>query len=275
MTGEHSDEPLEPVDPLDERLSAALDGSDGSEPEAPIDPRGAERARELTAARDLLAVPPEPLDELARRKLVRAAMSATSEEASGPASEFASRARDRRRLRSAGIAAAVIAVVGLGSWAAASLNHNSNSSATRAAAGARAGGTLGSPLVLHEVDLHEVSNPLVLKRRVEAALHAASAGTAPQVPEAGPAAGGVTSTTVPAAGVGTTATTGASDIAGQESRCLATVQTPAGATPQILGPATFHGAPAFVIVARNGSGTTVIVLDESDCRLLTSQFLKE
>jgi hypothetical protein len=243
---EREPDPVAAVDPLDERLSAALDGHEGTAPEP--DARAAERGRDLAAARDLLALPPPPLDDITRRRLLRTALDA-SPTSSRPTSE-----RMMRRMRGGAVAAAVIAVIALAGWGLASLNQNSSQKASSGKSGASA--TTGAP---GPVDLHDVSNPSVLKRRVQAALGSSAPERAP-TPTA-LSQPDLAETTVPRANTGA-------------PQCLSSVKVPAGDTPEFLGTATFHDAPALVFVAREPSRTLIFVLESSDCRLLSFQFLK-
>lgn len=235
-----------PVDPLDERLSAALDGHETDATFEPLDARGVERGRALAAARDLLAVPLEPLDDVTRRRLLRTALDAS------PTSSRGSSERALRWVRGVAVAAAVLAAIALSGWGLASLNHNSSSS--KGASSANATTAPAGP-----VDLNEVSNPDVLKRRVEAALGVPIAPTGP------------TSTTAVPNPEQTTVSGGNAQLV---SRCLSTLRVPAGDTPELLGTATFHGAPALVVIAREKSRTLIFVVATADCRLLTYQFLK-
>jgi hypothetical protein len=235
------------VDPLDERLSAALDGpasGSGSAPTAETpadDARTARRRRDLGAARDLLAVPPPRLDDMTRRRMLRTAVAAST------TPSRSSNERARRRLRVATVAAVVLAVVGLAGWKLASLNLSSSKEDSNAKTASAATSAPGTP-----VDLHEVSDPSVLRRRVEAALGAPHSTAAPQPGN----------------------TTTSPRVAASPTRCVSTVRVPAGDTPELLATATFRGAPALVVVARDPSRTLVFVLATTDCRLLSSQFLK-
>jgi hypothetical protein len=236
-----------PVDPLDERLSAALDGEPTGPGSTPLDASAAERERDLAAARDLLAVPPAPLDDLTRRRLVRAALDAS------PTSSRSSSERALRWVRVGGVAAAVLAVIALSGWGLASLNQSSSKkgSETEAASGTTA--------PAGPVDLNEVSNPDVLKRRVEAALGVSIAPTGP-----------TPTTALPNPQPTTESGRGTKSV----PRCVATVRVPAGDTPELLGTATFHGTPALVVVAREKSRTLIFVVATAGCRLLSFQFLK-
>jgi hypothetical protein len=236
-----------PVDPLDERLSAALDGF---EPTSELDASTRDRGRDLAAARDRLAVPPPPLDDLTRRRLLRTALDASTT-SSRPSGE-----RTWRWLRVGAVAAAVIVVLGLAGWGLSSLDLGSNSKESGSKAdSAETSGPRGP------VNLHDVSNPEVLKRRVESELRATSA----------PGASG-TATTTAAPNLEQTTTARRPPSAAD---CVASVPVPAGDTPQLLGTATFHDAPAFVVIARERTRTLVFVLAQTDCKLLTSQFLKQ
>jgi hypothetical protein len=252
---DETDEPVAAVDPLDERLSAALDGNADPEPQ-PVDPsdeaRVAARLRALEAGRDLLAIPPPPLDDLTRRRMLRAAIAATGSR---------SKRRDLRWLNRTGIAAALLALVVLAGWGLKSLDVNSSESrsAGKAASSATTRPTAAAPSVLP--DLHEVSDPTVLERRVEAALVAQErSGAAARLGTRKPAPDTLSSTTL-------------GGNANEQDVCVSTVPVPAGVTPGLLGTATFHDEPALVIVARDQSRTLVFVVARSDCRRLTSQLI--
>ncbi len=238
------------MDPLDERLSAALDGVD-LEPTSELDTAARERGRDLAAARDQLAVPAPPLDDVTRRRLLRAALDASTP-SSRPAGE-----RAWRRVRGGVVAAAVLAIIGFAGWGLSSLNLGSSNSKE---SGAKAGSAETSAAPSGPVNLHDVSNPVVLKRRAEAALRAASA----------PSASGTATTTTALNLNQTTAVPRAPTAA----HCVASVPVPAGDTPLLLGTAAFHDTPAFVVVAREPTRTLVFVVARADCKLLTSQFLK-
>jgi hypothetical protein len=248
------------VDPLDERLSAALDGESVPEPldddERTDDEHTGDRRRALAEARDLLAIPPPALDDITRRRLLRAAV------AEAPPGK----ARDARRLNQLGAVAAVLAVVVAGGLAINALGSSSESGskASSKAAGDRAAtattaapgaGSRAAPL-----DLHDVSDPAVLKRRVTAAL-----STAAQF-------GATGDNKSPSS---TTQTSKRSPDSDSVARCLPKITVAKGATPaRALADATYNGTPAVVATASSTSGTAVYVVSRSDCRLLTYQFLK-
>jgi hypothetical protein len=249
MTTDAPNDPPEPtaaVDPLDERLSAALDGASDpdSEPSEVAEPSDDEhasaRSRALEAARDLLAIPPPPLDDLTRRRLVRTAV----------AERQAPKRRSGQWLARVSGSAALVALVVLAGWALVGLAHNSGTSSGGSKAASRAtNAPVAAPL-----DLHEVSDPAVLRQRVEAVLRGVSPKTA--LPQLEP-----------------TPSTGAGEST-RAARCLSAVRVPAGATPGVLATATFHGTPALVVVAHDGSGTLIFVLASTDCRPLSYQFLR-
>lgn len=246
-------EPITPVDPLDERLSAELDGApapDGSSD----DPRADDRRRALTEARDLLAIPSPPLDDITRRRMLRVALAELP----------STRRRDLRNLNRVAVAAAVLAVVVIGGVALNALGNGSEHNAKRANASKSAATTSSHAGAAR--DLHEVSDPEVLRRRVETLLREEAVGV--------PAA----TTTVPAhsdtiAPEGPDTSRAQDRVAGDG--CLSAVRVPAGAAPSVLAEATFDGAPAVVVVAHDGPRTLIYVLATADCRLLSSQFLKE
>jgi hypothetical protein len=262
MTDEPPTHPTEPdpsgagppvpgaVGPLDERLSAELDGEATPEPgdaADDADPGADERRRALTDARDLLAVPPPPLDDVIRRRMVRAAV----------AERVQGETRDRRRLNQIGKAAALLAVIVAGGLAIKALG-NSSENGSKSSSMAGSSGTTTAPAAA-PFDLRDVSNPKVLQQRVAAALRAKVSTTSGRAP----------------ATTGVSAIPNQNDTARDDSRCLSTVTRSQGAGPlRVLADATYKGAPAVIAVATNDSGTAVYVLARSDCRLLTYQFLK-
>jgi hypothetical protein len=256
MTDEPSTHPTEPaepsaVDPLDERLSAALDDeaapghpdTDTAVDAGPVD----DRRRALAEARDLLAVPPPRLDDITRRRIVRNAIAERPQ----------AKTRDLTRLNRVGAAAAVLAVVVAGGLAINSIGSSSNDRASMTASDKAASGTTSAPEAA-PFALRDVSDPEVLKERVAAALDANDNGA--------PTAGSET----------TTSRSNANTDSGAAARCLTTITVSKDATaPRLLADATFKGTPALVAIATNKSGTAVYVLAKNDCRLLTYQFLKE
>jgi hypothetical protein len=248
------------VDPLDARLSAALDGE--SVPES-IDADNddtsnegtAHRRRALAQARDLLAVPPPPLDDITRRRLLRAAVVEAPR----------GKARDVRRLNRLGAAAAVLAVVVAGGLAIKALGSNSENGSKASGKGAGGNATAlttapGAGPRARPLDLHDVSDPAVLKQRVTAAL-----GGAAQF-------GATGDSTSPSSTAQKSPRAPDSDSV---ARCLPTITVAKGATPaRALADATYNGTPAVVATASSTSGTAVYVVARSDCRLLTYQFLR-
>ena len=255
MTPDSPNDPHQP-DPADERLSAELDGA--ADPDARPSDRSPERearARALAAARDLLAVGPSPLDELTRRRLLDAAVDDWQR-------STRAQPRDRRRLQRAGAAAAVLALIAVG--AAVLANAGGHSGSRRAATNGAAATTTAATPPDHSAakparSLQEVSNPDVLRRRVETLLRSAA-----KVP----------ATTSGAPSDSFSATSGA-DAVVPGARCASTVRVPAGATPELLGTATFRGAPAVIVIAHDGPRILVFVLAQSDCRPLASQFINK
>ncbi|HEY5015136.1 MAG TPA: hypothetical protein VIK61_20790 [Acidimicrobiia bacterium] len=239
-------DPLAPaVDPRDERLSAALDGPAdpdfvaGSAPVTDTD----DRARAVAAARDLLAVAPPPLDDLTRRRMLRNALDAREAPTHGRRGWAA-------RAAAPAAAAACVALVVLGVWALIHAGGSSNSS-SKSAASATSGPATKTAA---KIDLREVSDPAVLLQKVEAALRGTAQSSTPDVAPA---------------------PTTATDANGPAVACLSAVRVPAGTHAGVLGPATFHGAPAVVIVARDGPRILIYVLATPGCRLLSSQFLRQ
>lgn len=249
------------VDPRDVRLSAELDGAAASAtPGTALEPASTgdgddahivERRRELAVARDLLAIPPPPLDDITRRRLVRAAL------AEAPAA----RRRDRSMLTRAGVAAAVLAVLVAGGVTLKAVTNSGNVFHTASGDKSSKAATASTGPAGSATDFRELSDPLVLRSRVERALRDPPASTT----AAAPLTGGENSTQGD--------TTAALKV--PLGNCAATVRVPAGATPTVLGDGTFHGAPAIVLVAHNGGRTLIFVVARADCRLLTSQFFGE
>jgi hypothetical protein len=104
-----------------------------------------------------------------------------------------------------------------------------------------------------------VSDPAMLKRRVEAALHSQALLDDPAHRYA--------------ASEKSDAQADASGPNPPATRCIAKAPVPKGTTPIYLGTATFHGAPAVIVYTRDGVRVLVYVLASTDCRLLTSQFI--
>jgi len=253
MTPDSPNDPHQP-DPTDERLSAELDGA-ADRDAGPSDrsPEREARARALAAARDLLAVGPSPLDELTRRRLLDAAVDDWQR-------STRAQPRDRRRLQRAGAAAAVLALIAVG--AAVLANAGGHSGSSRAATNGAAGTTTPAPPSNHSAakparSLREVSNPDVLRRRVETLLRSVAKAPA----------------TTAGRSSDSFSTSGGADLVVPGARCASTVRVPAGATPELLGTATFHGAPAVIVIAHDGQRILVFVLAQSDCRPLASQFI--
>jgi len=238
------DEPLrssDAVDPTDERLSAALDG-EGDTEELGASATAA-RARALESARDLVATPPPALDDVTRRRLLDTARAAGT-----------AHRRDRSRWAGPAAAAAAVVVVVLGGWALVAGLHgpNDSSKGSKAASGASATtaantGTAPSHSPASGGALGEVSDPERLLAQVRGELHTTADSVQSQ-------AGADKFDALPGA------------------RCASTLRVPAGVTPEILGPATFHGASAVVLVGREKARVLVYVLASSDCRLLSAQF---
>jgi hypothetical protein len=191
---------------------------------------------DLARARDAIAAPPAPLDDVTRRRLVTRALA--QQPATAPRRTSGSRA-----WRGAAVAAAALVVVGLGvGLLVAGISGGSGGSAGSKAASQ--GATLTTTARSASSALGEVAQPRTLLDRVRSLLANRGNSTAPSL--APPAA-----------------------------RCVASVHPPAGVTAQPLGTATYRGAPAVVVVARDGASTFVYVLDAADCRLLTTQFFRE
>ena len=247
------------ADATDEALSALLDGEFASfaiergltEPEARARleawPEFAVRRDALALARATLAAPAPPLDELARRQLVRDAIAAAHTE---PADT------DRRTPAwawLAGVAAAVLLVVGVGALVSSrgtgnqsAKSNTAGGTAEHAASGAR--GDLG--------DLSDVSDPAVLRALLD------RAPTAPAPTSPGSSA----------------------DRAKQSERIARsggspTSNTTADCAPQLFGDrrvifrasGTYHGDPVFVLGVEEHGRTVVLVVRANDCAtVLTS-----
>jgi hypothetical protein len=247
-----------PVDPVDERLSARLDGeSDPVADEPPVDtPRAEDRRRALAAARDLLAIPPLPVDDVTRRRLLRTAL--------GAAAPARRSERDRQRWNRLGAAAALLVVVVGGAVALTNLGSGSDGRQASKSAATESATTTVGPKAPSATDLGEVSDPAVLRRRVEAALRSRRQPS---------------TTTLDSqnfSGEKTTEDGLALSPTSAPSSCAAKVRVPSSAsTPTTLADASYKGAPAVVLVATDGPRTLVFVLATADCRLLTSQFLRQ
>ncbi|HEX4489853.1 MAG TPA: hypothetical protein VH914_01490 [Acidimicrobiia bacterium] len=189
----------------------------------------------LARARDAIGTSPPPLDEATRRRLVNRAL---AERAPAPTPAPAIR-RLNRVPPPLLAAAAVIAVVGLGVWALAAMSHSTSETGSASRNGAGAATTTPKAAALGDV-----SEPRRLLAQVRAALRAQ------------PTDAPITNPSIPG------------------RQCVTTVKTPAGVTARPLSTATYRGAPAIVVVARDDRKTLIYVLDRRDCRLLTSQFFQ-
>jgi hypothetical protein len=253
------------VDPLDVRISAALDGR--ADPEAPHpssgppsfdDDASAARARDLEHARSLLAVPPPPLDDLTRRRLVRVALDERSQSRRHTNTAWA---------RLTAVAAVLVVVLAAG-WGVVRFASHSGPSKSSSAAGSATETTASGAIP----NLHEVSNPAVLLRRVRAAL-----ALPPAQPDHENGFSATTTAAPPAApsAASTTARASAGLAAGSGSQCVGSLRLPAGVNARPFASATFHGAPAVVLVANEHPRILIYVLALDNCRLLTSQFFRE
>jgi hypothetical protein len=197
-----------------------------------LDPESLDPAQ--VRARDAIAAPPPPLDDITRRRLVARALAEPPARPAHPAR----RQPDRAPWRVLVAAAAVIVVVGLGGWAVVGSLHTTNEKGSAGKADVSNTTTAAAP------GLGEVSDPHQLLARVRAAL----------------------------AGKGSVAPTTNAPTA--DARCIPTLRVPSGVHPRVLGTATYRGAAVVVVVARDGARTLIYVLDQHDCHLLTAQFFR-
>ena len=281
---------------VDELISAALDGlldeaaADLGFPHAEahsLVERHPERSSILRAAGALIATPPPPLDEVTRRRLVAAALSA-----SAPPDVSTSR---RRRLLGAvaGIAAAVAMVAGIGAVLVGGPGDEDGGGDDIAAEGAA---TSESTLALGpSVDLGEVSDPSVLRGRLEQELpatpgEASDDGVAerstmsdtesggPVESEATPTAGGDVTSPTGAEGLDAAGDAGADDgsgdagtLEGVDCATFLAADFEDVGTPILVASATFEGEPAGVLVISGGDARLAVVYSTRECTILATQ----
>jgi len=265
---------------IDELISAALDGllddaaADLGIPQAEAEALVADhpdRAAALRGAKDLLAASP-PLDDLARRCLVAAALSAAH-----PRSTAITGRRRRTIASVAGIAAALVIFAGIGALLAGRSNHDGDDTL----AATRAGGQAAIPGV--SADFGEVSDPAVLHDLLQAE-------ATPLAPEAeslsGKAQRGTdqegetppSETRGPEPSVGDSGPGGANDAspaAGGSDDCAALLAADFEAVgpPVLMATATFEGEPAGVLVLSDGDSRMAVVYSAPDCTILMTQTL--
>jgi hypothetical protein len=268
---------LPPLSPehVDELLSAELDGEfDAAAVDLGFEPAQAAallaategvdvRRRQLGAARDLLADVPE-LDELTSARLQTAAASAATE-----SDDELSRARRRRAwTRVAGIAAALVAVLGIA--AIANNNSSGKSKQVATASGAKANRSLAptsSPLIAAgALDFGTAPDVAALGDRVRDRLHVAA------------------KTQANAAALPTELTTGAdantnfssADKAAHAFRapCDGAARRSVDATsaPVLAGAATLDQTPVTVFVYRRGS-VYVLAASDAGCTVIAHRVL--
>ncbi|MGH9030778.1 MAG: hypothetical protein ACRDY4_13510 [Acidimicrobiia bacterium] len=200
-----------------------------------IDHDEAEDRDEQVAAQ--LEVP--PLDDLTRRRLVRRALAEA-----GPAVP----ARGARLLRIAAVVAGVAVVGGAAALLLRDGNGTGRETAERSAAPTEetrdqvAGAAAG--------DLGEVSDPGVLRERLDALAQPRAA------PDAGEEPGGGDTESFDDEATGVVALPAA---------CVDVLEQQNAGAPTLVATATYGGAPVFVVVA--GADETAFVLDQSTCEL--------
>jgi hypothetical protein len=272
--------PLSP-EHVDELLSAAIDGEfDAAAIDLGLDPdRASEllaatdgvdvRRRQLEAAREVLADVP-PLDELTATRLRTAAVEAAADSVDDPA-----RARRRRAWTGvAGIAAALVAVLGI----AAVANRNSSNTAQVATAGESEskasrspGPTTAQQLPLGTQNFGSAADAAVLGDRVRRTLIAATA-TAPAgvaAPHPLTTANGSTDSASSSDADQTkrsAAYSDACDLAARRS-------VDADFAPVLSGTATLGRTPVTVFVYRRGS-VYELVASDAGCKVVAHRVLE-
>jgi hypothetical protein len=286
--------PFQP-DELDELLSAELDGeldaaardfglsADQVTARLRATPGASDRRAALAAARDLLSEPPE-IEELLAARLRAKALRAADDETATRAGDR----RDRRRrmlLTAVGIAAAIVAVVGIaaGVNATRSGTNAAKSKATAAApnpekaatanepAGAT-GSALGKFSDLHALAQAAVSHAPPLHNAQKAAGDStykdALRGATSTAPSFGNQSGSLQSPTVPAATNLGPPTAFGRDRAG----CVAPPQLRLVGQPVLRATATLSGKSVVVLVFA-GAGEHTVVVEATNCTLLNVQML--
>ena len=279
---------------IDELISASLDGlldeaaADLGIPNAEARALVAEnpdRAAALSGARDLIAEPSH-LDEVTRRRLVSAALSARR-----PLHGTKTTRRHRMMASAAGIAAGLLLLAGIGALFAGLSGRDSGDQSTgRVARGTtdETAAALGA-----EADFGEVSDPAVLRHRLRKVRAPAPAATesetaqrrtgtdqqydpVPSEPRTGePAVGDAPATTAGAEALGGTSGRAGFDAASGSVDCV----TPLAAelegvgVPVLVATATFEDAPAGVLVLSDGDSLTAVVYSAVDCAILATQSL--
>ena len=273
--------PLSP-EHVDELLSAALDGEfDAAAIDLGLDPdRASEllaatdgvdaRRRQLEAARAVLAEVP-PLDEVTATRLRTAAVQAASAAVDDPA-----RARQRRAwTRVAGIAAALVAVLGI----AAVANRNSSNPAKVATAGeseskaSRIGGT--DNCATTPVGRARTSDPRLTRprwvARVRKTLHATGATT--QAGVAGPSSLTTANTSADSAFSSDAGQTKRSAAYSDPCDLAARRSVDAVFAPVLSGTASLGRTPVTVFVYRRGS-VYVLVASDAGCNVVARRVLE-
>lgn len=272
--------PFEPNE-LDELLSAELDGElDAAARDLGLSvaevserrratPGAEDRRAALAAARDLLSAAPE-IEELLAARLRAKAVRVGAEE---NVSRRGDRSRRRRQivLASAGLAAAIAAVVGIAAGLSKSRSGTSADGAARAVAAPAApkpttsgpASALGPFTNVHALALAAVSGAN--------AESVSKPATAVGQPTLGQPNGGALDAPSPAArstGKGTYNTS----LGVGTRQCTSPPQVQRGDTLALRATATLSGNPVVVLVF-TGNGEHTVVVEDTNCRLLNVQML--
>lgn len=238
---------------LDTAISADLDGDlDAMCADLGLDPtavrarlaapEAAARRARLTAARDALAAPVHPLDDLARRRLVQGALADAEPDTTIPARSATSGGSDRSRRRwslLAGAAAAVLVVVGV----VALTRQVDDGSASKSSGSSTANAPKGDLGDVGSLDQSQVDRLVDGGGTTGAGSDSAATGSAP-------AAEGFTenATSVPAARVAECAAGFASE-----------------GTVRFRASGDFQGRPAVIVGVDTETRTIVFVVAADDC----------
>jgi hypothetical protein len=185
----------------------------------------------------MLEVP--PLDDLTRRRLVRRAL---ADAAPVPG----------RRARLLRVAAVVVGVAVVGGAVALVLRDGGGSEEVADRSAGPAETTEAALPAVVPGDLGEISDPGVLRERLEAAREA------PPAPDAGRDSGSDTETFEEDTAV----------VIGLPPTCLDAVAREGAGAPTLVATATSGGVPAFVVVADSSAGETAFVLDQATCTVI-------
>ena len=238
---------------LDAAVSAELDGdlagfaaasglSEQEVREGLATPEAGERRELLIRARTELRVPPDPLDDVTRRRLLAGATTPTARPAPSPAAGSPWTAR----LAAAGVAVVLLAGGGI-FLATRSSDDAAKSSGSSATAKQAPKGDLGDLGTLDQSKVNDlIGGPA---SRADA--------TAPQARTPSSGAAGFDARSTPADGTGPTAT------ATQVQACRDHYEK--SGSVRFTAAGSYGGAPAVIVGIANGDRTIVFVVSASEC----------